>query len=78
MGVKLCLRYQGSNMGIVWEQVMKIIFRPKRNEMIGDWRKLHNEEPHSPYIWPSIIRIIESSEMRLARHVASVLEKECI
>jgi hypothetical protein len=41
----------------------------------GSWRKLHNEELHNLYCSPSIIRIIKSRRMRLARHVAGMGEK---
>jgi hypothetical protein len=51
------------------------IFGPKRDEVIGDWRKLHNEELHNLYSSPSIIRIIKSRRMRWARHVARMGEK---
>jgi hypothetical protein len=40
----------------------------------GEWRKLHNEEPHDLYSSPSIIRIIKARTMRWARHVA-LMEK---
>jgi hypothetical protein len=46
------------------------IFGPKRDEVTGGWRKLHNEELHNLYSSPSIIRIIKSRRIRLARHVA--------
>jgi hypothetical protein len=46
------------------------IFGPKRDEVIGGWRKLHNEELHNLYCSPSIIRIIKSRRMRLGGHVA--------
>jgi hypothetical protein len=42
------------------------IFRPKRDEVIGQWGKLHNEELHNLYCSPSIIRIIKSRRMRWA------------
>jgi hypothetical protein len=35
-------------------------FRPKRDEVMGDWRKLHNEELHNLYPLPNIIRMIKS------------------
>jgi hypothetical protein len=38
--------------------------------VIGGWRKLHNEELHNLYCSPSIIRIIKSSRMRWAGHIA--------
>jgi hypothetical protein len=43
---------------------LRRIFGPKRDEVTGDWRKLHNEEPHNLYSSPSIIRIIKSRKMR--------------
>jgi hypothetical protein len=46
------------------------IFGPKRDEVTGGWRKLHNEEVHNLYSSPSIIRIIKSNMIKLARHVA--------
>jgi hypothetical protein len=42
----------------------------KRNEVTGEWRKLHNEELHYLYSSPRIIRIIKSRRMRWADHVA--------
>jgi hypothetical protein len=49
------------------------IFGSKRDEVTGEWRKLHNEELRDLYSSPSIIRIIKCRRMRLAGHVA---EKE--
>jgi hypothetical protein len=51
------------------------IFGPKRNGMTGGWRKLHNEEVHTLYSSPSIIRIIKSRRMRWAGRVARMGEK---
>jgi hypothetical protein len=51
-------------------RVPRRIFGPKRNEVIGSWRNLHNEELHNLYCSPSIIRIMKSMEMRWAGHVA--------
>jgi hypothetical protein len=48
----------------------KRIFGSKRDEMIGGWRKLHNEELQNLCSSPSIIRIIKSRRMRWAGHVA--------
>jgi hypothetical protein len=47
-----------------------IIFGPKRDEVTGGWRKLHNEELHSLYSSPNIIRMTKSRRMRWAGHVA--------
>jgi hypothetical protein len=41
----------------------------KRNEMTGNWRKLHNEELHNVYSSPNIIRMIKSRRMIWAGHV---------
>jgi hypothetical protein len=51
-------------------RVLRSIFGPKRNEVMGEWRKLHNEELRDLYSSPSIIRIIKSRRMRWAGHVA--------
>jgi hypothetical protein len=51
-------------------RVLRRIFGPKRNEVTGEWRKLHNEELRDLYSSPSIIRIIKSRRMRWACHVA--------
>jgi hypothetical protein len=56
-------------------KVLRRIFGPKRDEMTGGWRKLHNEELRDLYSSPSIIRIIKSRRMRWAGHVARMGEK---
>jgi hypothetical protein len=40
-------------------RVLRMIFGPKRNEVMGEWRKLHNEDIRDLYSSPSIIRIIK-------------------
>jgi hypothetical protein len=55
--------------------VLRRIFGPKRDGVTGEWRKLYKEELHNLYSSPSIIRIIKSRRMRLARHVARMGEK---
>jgi hypothetical protein len=47
----------------------------KRDEVKGEWRKLHNEELHDLYSSPSIIRIITSWRMRWAGHVGQMGKK---
>jgi hypothetical protein len=56
-------------------RVLRRIFGPKRDEVTGEWRKLHNKERHDLYSSPSIIRIIKSRRIRWAGHVARMAEK---
>jgi hypothetical protein len=57
-------------------RTLRRIFGPRRDEVTGEWRKLHNEELHDLYSSPSIIRIIKSRRMRWAVHVARKGEKK--
>jgi hypothetical protein len=56
-------------------RVLRRIFVPKRDEVMGDWRKLHNEEFHNLYFSPSIISVIKWGRMRWAGHIARKGEK---
>jgi hypothetical protein len=47
-------------------RVLRRIFGQKRDEVTGDWRKLHNEELHNLYSSPSIIRMMKSWRIRWA------------
>jgi hypothetical protein len=51
-------------------RVLRRIFKLQRDEVTGGWRKVHNEELHSLYSLPSVIRMIKSRRMRWAGHVA--------
>jgi hypothetical protein len=55
--------------------VLSRIFGAKMNEVMGGWRKLHNEELHNYYCSPSIIRMIKSRRMRWAGHIDRMGEK---
>jgi hypothetical protein len=55
-------------------RVIRIIFGPKRDEVTGEWRKLHNEELHNLYSSPAIIRQIKSRQIMWAGHVARMGE----
>jgi len=48
-------------------RVLRRIFGPKRDEVRGDWRKLHNEELNDLYSLPNNIRLIKSRRMSWAR-----------
>jgi hypothetical protein len=56
-------------------RVLRRIFGPKRDEVTGEWRKLHNEELHNLYLSPDIIRQVKSRRMRWAGHVARMGEE---
>jgi hypothetical protein len=56
-------------------KVLRRIFGLKWDEMIGGWRKLHNEELHNLYSSPSIIRMVKSKRVRWEGHVARMGEK---
>jgi hypothetical protein len=49
-------------------RVLRRIFVPKRDEVTGDWRKLHNEEHHNLYTSPNTITMIKSRRIRWERH----------
>jgi hypothetical protein len=57
-------------------RVLRKIFGPKREED-GSWRKLHNDELYDLYSSPNIVRVIKSSRMRWAGHVARMGEGRC-
>jgi hypothetical protein len=50
-------------------RVLKRIFGPKRDEVTGEWRKLHNEELSGLYALPNIVPVIKSRRLRWAGHV---------
>jgi len=51
-------------------RALRRIFGPKRDEVTGKWRKLHNEELNDLHCSPNIIQVTKSRRMRLAGHVA--------
>jgi hypothetical protein len=55
--------------------VLRRIFGPKRDEIIGSWRKMHNEELHNLYSSLNVIRMMKSKRMRWAGHIACIGEK---
>ena len=53
---------------------MRRVFGPKRDEVTGEWRKLHNVELSDLYSLPNIVRVVKSRRMRWAVHVARMGE----
>jgi len=53
---------------------LRRVFGPKRDEITGEWRKLHNEELRDLYSLPNIERVVKSRRMRWAEHVARMGE----
>jgi hypothetical protein len=62
-------------LGVLENRVLRRIFGPKRDEVIGEWRKLRNEGLHDLYSSPSITRIMKARRMRWPGHVARMGEK---
>jgi len=59
--------------------VLRRIFGPRKDEITGEWRRLHNEELNDPYSSPNIVRVIKSRRMRWAGHVVHMGEERgCI
>jgi hypothetical protein len=56
-------------------RVLRRIFGPKRDEVTGEWRKLHNEELRDLYSSPNIVLVMKSRRMRWEGHVARIGEE---
>ena len=63
-------------MRVFENRVLRRIFGPKRDEVRGELRKLHNEELNDLYCSPNIFRVIKSRRMRWAGHVAQLRERK--
>ena len=56
------------------DRVLRRLFGPKRDEVTGEWRKLHNEELSDLYSLPNIVRVVKSRRIRWAGHVTRMGE----
>jgi hypothetical protein len=63
-----------SRLRVFENRVLRRIFGPKRDEVTGEWRKLHNEKLHDLCSSSTIVRVMKSRRMRWARHVARMGE----
>ena len=62
-------------MRVFENRVLRRIFGSKRDEVTGEWRKLHNEELKDLYCSPNIVWVIKLGRMRWAEHVACMGER---
>ena len=67
---------RGIRLRVFENRVLRKIFGPKRDEVTGEWKKLHNEELNDLYCSPNIVRVIKSRIMRWAGLVASMGRRE--
>jgi len=54
---------------VLENRVLRRVFGPKKDEVTGEWKKLHNEELNDLYSLPNIVRVVKSRRMRWAGHV---------
>jgi hypothetical protein len=66
---------EGHRLRVSENRVLRRTFGPKRDEVKGGWRKLHNEKLHNVYSSPCIIRMKNSRRMKWAGHGARIGEK---
>jgi hypothetical protein len=64
-----------SRLRVFENKVLRRIFGPKRDEVTGEWRRLHNKELYVTYSSPNIIRVMKSRRLRWAGHVARMGER---
>jgi len=63
------------NLRVFGNMVLRRIFGPRRDEVTGEWRRLHNEKLNDLYCSSNIVRVIKSRRMRWAGHVARMGEE---
>ena len=64
---------EGSRLRVFENRILRRIFGPKRDEN-GEWRRLHDEELHTLYRSSNMIRVIKSTRLRWACHIARMEE----
>jgi acyl-coenzyme A synthetase/AMP-(fatty) acid ligase len=66
-----------SKLRVLENKVLRRIFGPKRDEVTGEWRRLHKKELYALYSSPNIIRMIKSRRLRWVGHMARMAERRC-
>jgi hypothetical protein len=64
-----------SRLRVFENRVLRRVFGPKRDEVTGEWRKLHNAELNDLYFLPNIVRVVKSRRMRWVGHVVHMGEE---
>jgi hypothetical protein len=67
-----------SRLRVCENRVLRRIFGPKRDELTGEWRKLHNKELCDLYCSPNIVQVIKLRRVRWAGHIAGMGERRSI
>jgi hypothetical protein len=75
MGVETLTLREEHRLRVFENRLLRRIFGPKRDEVMGGWRKLHNEVLLDLYSSPGITRTIKSRRMRWAEHVAPIRKR---
>jgi hypothetical protein len=64
-----------SRLRVFENRVLRRIFGPKRDEVTGEWRRIHNKELYALYFSPDTVEVIKSKRLRWAGHVARMGER---
>ena len=67
--------WEGRKLRVSEKMVLRRLFGPRRDEVTGEWRRLHNEELNEFYSLPKIVRVIKSRRMSWAGRVARMGEE---
>jgi hypothetical protein len=65
---------KGYKVRVSENRVLKKMYRPARNEIIGEWRRMHKEKLHDLYSSPNITRVMKYRKIRWARYVTRMGE----